>query len=193
MLVSIFGSSQTTDTYLVVKDNANNSTIQFPGTTDLKLYRNDSLVLTREQMVMNKKYEIKGEQQVILDVSWSDEPKSMTLQDTYIQLKQETANKKTVNNEIPVDLNKEAKSLEEASRVRLSFKSITYIDGYYNAIMKFSNGITFKYIDGRVSIDQNGKSLPYEKKYVVETNDGIFKLSYDPLDAETWFVFEPKK
>ncbi len=186
LLFTLLGTSQNVDTYLVVKDKLNNTSILFPGTTDLKLYKGDSLVLSRKEMILNQEYEIEGRQRIDLQVSWSDEPRSMILEDTYIKLEQKTMDLEQAPLNLPQKSN-------DTADLRLTFKSFTWMDGYYNAIVKFSNGITFSYIDRKVTFDQNGEKLAFSKEYVVTTEEGILKLSYDPKTSEVWYVFEPNQ
>lgn len=63
-------------------------------------------------------------------------------------------------------------------------------EGFYNLEAKFSNGLTFKYKDGKTSALQEGKELVITNRYLVDTPQGTLKLSFDPSDGEFWYVFE---
>lgn len=63
----------------------------------------------------------------------------------------------------------------------------------YNATFEFSNGVEASYIDGEFKATLNGESLRVQYKYIVYSNLGVLKLSFDPRDGETWWVFESNK
>jgi len=60
----------------------------------------------------------------------------------------------------------------------------------YNVQLDFSNGVQSKYFDGTVTATQAGKDLTIDGKYLVQTKNGMLKISFDPKDGEMWYVFE---
>lgn len=60
----------------------------------------------------------------------------------------------------------------------------------YNTSIEFSNDVVFYYRDGEVSAWQNGKGLEITGRYLIKTNEGIIKLSYNPSNKELWWVFD---
>ena len=72
-------------------------------------------------------------------------------------------------------------------------KSVTKSDeipGTYNLSLVFSNDLIVRYDSGRFSAWQNGKPLAVKGKYLVQTPEGLLKLSFRPKSGETWWVFE---
>jgi hypothetical protein len=63
----------------------------------------------------------------------------------------------------------------------------------YNVGIEFNNGVVFYNRDGIAEAWQNGKMLKIENKYLISTDDGLIKLSYNPKNGEIWYVFEPKE
>ncbi|WGD34993.1 hypothetical protein [Olleya sp. YS] len=63
----------------------------------------------------------------------------------------------------------------------------------YNATFEFSNGIKASYKDGKMMATLDGKTLKIENKYLIYSDYGLIKLSYNPNNGETWWVFDPKK
>ena len=59
----------------------------------------------------------------------------------------------------------------------------------FNTIIEFENDIFFNYIDGDVTITQNGKELELVGKYVAKTSEGYLKISYNPDSKKYWYVF----
>ncbi|MEM6965501.1 MAG: hypothetical protein AAF573_12090 [Bacteroidota bacterium] len=66
-------------------------------------------------------------------------------------------------------------------------------EGNYNVTLTFSNGVIFKYSDGKYNAQLNGESLRIKNKYIVETDDGILKFSFNPENGEVWWFYEAKK
>ncbi|WP_435415800.1 hypothetical protein [Polaribacter aestuariivivens] len=62
-----------------------------------------------------------------------------------------------------------------------------------NLTLKFTNGIEFSYTDGKVRANLDGKDLYVENKYVIYSKLGIAKISFNPKNGETWWVFEANK
>ncbi len=60
----------------------------------------------------------------------------------------------------------------------------------YDTSIEFNNDVVFYYRDGKAEAWQYGKSLKMEGKYLIYTNLGIIKLSYNPQNKEIWYVFE---
>ncbi len=63
----------------------------------------------------------------------------------------------------------------------------------YNASIEFNNGVIFLYRDGKAVAWSEGKLLNIEGKYLISTDDGIIKLSYNPINKQIYYVFEPKE
>lgn len=63
----------------------------------------------------------------------------------------------------------------------------------YNLEFELSNGIRFTYKDGKYTSTLNDKKLDIDGKYVIESKLGTLKISFNPRNGETWWVFEEKK
>lgn len=59
-----------------------------------------------------------------------------------------------------------------------------------NLLLVFDNAVVFKYEDGQARAWQNGTEIKVTNKYLVQTSDGLLKVSFDPKDGETWWVWE---
>lgn len=71
-------------------------------------------------------------------------------------------------------------------------KSLTK-DNTYNLDFELSNGISFSYIDGKYNAKLDDQYLDVKYKYVIKSKLGTLKLSFNPRNGETWWVFEEKK
>ena len=65
--------------------------------------------------------------------------------------------------------------------------------GKYNVTLKFSNGIVFKYFDGKFNAKLNDKYINIKERYIIEMDSGILKFSYNPDDGKVWWIFEKNK
>lgn len=82
---------------------------------------------------------------------------------------------------------------ETVSKPKLLEKKIeksSTIENTYTLRAVFSNGLVFEFIDGKVSAKQNDVELEIKNKYLVQTNEGLFKLSFYPKKGEFWYVIE---
>ncbi len=60
-----------------------------------------------------------------------------------------------------------------------------------NVVMEFSNGIVFTYADGKCNASLNGTYADVKGKYLITTEFGLIKISYNPKNREFWWVYEP--
>ncbi|NRB61023.1 MAG: hypothetical protein HRU50_13920 [Winogradskyella sp.] len=64
------------------------------------------------------------------------------------------------------------------------------LEGKKNLEFTLSNGITFNYIDGLYSAVLGEKNLTIKHKYIVYSDLGTLKLSFNPSNGVVWWVFE---
>ena len=60
----------------------------------------------------------------------------------------------------------------------------------FDTSLEFSNDVVFYYRDGKAEAWQNGKTLEIEGNYLIKTETGILKISYNPTTKEFWYVFD---
>ena len=64
------------------------------------------------------------------------------------------------------------------------------IENTYTLKAVFSNGLVFEFVDGKVSAKQNDIELEIKNKYLVQTKEGLFKISFYPKNGEFWYAIE---
>lgn len=66
------------------------------------------------------------------------------------------------------------------------------IKGSKNIVFTLSNGIIFNYTDGKyyAYLHNEENFLNIEGKYLVESDYGILKISFNPKNGEVWWVFD---
>ncbi|MGB3606690.1 hypothetical protein, partial [Psychroserpens sp.] len=63
----------------------------------------------------------------------------------------------------------------------------------YNATFTFNNGIVALYQDEKMTATLENEPLKIEGHYLISSKYGLIKLSFNPNNGETWWVFEPKQ
>ncbi|AXG71694.1 hypothetical protein KORDIASMS9_03951 [Kordia sp. SMS9] len=63
----------------------------------------------------------------------------------------------------------------------------------YDVSLEFSNDVVFTYKNGFVNAWQYGEELVIENKYLVKTEQGTLKISYNPKTKKVWWVFDKDK
>lgn len=84
--------------------------------------------------------------------------------------------------------NNEAQSGKITLNKKLTASKIN--DGTYNATLTFSNGIVFKYFDGKFNAKLNGEYINIKNRYIIETDKGTLKFSYNPKTGKVWWIYE---
>lgn len=63
-------------------------------------------------------------------------------------------------------------------------------EGKKNLKFTLSNGIVFTYVDGEYEATINGNKLKTRGKYLIYSELGILKLSFNPSNGVVWWIFE---
>lgn len=85
---------------------------------------------------------------------------------------------------------------ELANKAILERKEITISKSSpdnYNLLAVFRNGIVFRYNGGQARAWLNGKEIEVTNRYLVQSPDGILKISFDESTGEFWYVFDEEK
>lgn len=59
-----------------------------------------------------------------------------------------------------------------------------------NVALEFSNGVMFFYKDGKVSAKLNDNEVDVKGRYLVYSDSGVVKISYNPKIKELWWAYE---
>lgn len=142
--------------------------------------------------------------------TWNDEPDTYELTDgklimetsnyvynkdydfgAFKKRKKNTPHKKEIKDENRPDENYGARRGASKGVYTIKERFFDYdTDKGYDVSLEFNNGVIFYYRDGKAEAWQNGKTLKIENKYLIYTELGILKLSYNPKNKEIWYVFE---
>lgn len=83
-------------------------------------------------------------------------------------------------------------SSENSSKITLKKELIASkkYSGKYNVTLTFSNGIVFKYTDGKFNAKLHDKYINIKGEYMIEMESGILKFSYNPKTGKVWWIFD---
>ncbi|GAA4817279.1 hypothetical protein [Litoribaculum gwangyangense] len=76
---------------------------------------------------------------------------------------------------------------------KASYMDSTVKKGETNTVLEFSNGVVFKYTDGNVSAIWNDEEVEVKGKYLIYSDAGVVKISYNPKNKEMWWTYEPNE
>ncbi|WP_299213326.1 hypothetical protein [uncultured Dokdonia sp.] len=204
VLCIVFTANATETSYLKIKLDNQKEISYPPGVGFIAQDADGNTVLSPSELETIKVYEVQMPITLFVFTTWNDEPDVYEISSGTLSL-----------GETDIDYNPDttytygrAKKGETYGRTKkgetygrstmmsngLSMTRARYFANDaktgYNASIEFSNDVIFYYRDGAVSAWQNGKDLEITGNYLIKTNKGIIKLSYDPSDKELWWVFD---
>jgi hypothetical protein len=164
LIILTTSSIQAQDYYQITTEN--NIIFNYPKNIELTLTdENDSI----SKIAINKKYN-----EIRIITSWNKNPELY-----------KNATITLVNRNNPYhEAGPKPQLLEK------KIKKSTTVKNSYTLKAIFSNGLIFEFIDGKVSAKQNEIELEIKNKYLVQTNEGLFKLTFYPKKGEFYYVIE---
>ena len=185
LFMTLIGYSQTT--YLKIsKSDKNNDYEMYPPGTKFELKNEHGYIVFKNSDDPGE-IDIDGDYTLYVYPSWKKTPDVIKLKEGRL----EKVLKKTYT--IPIH---EYNTIE-SNGVTANFKVTDSEDfkGKKNLYFELSNGITFRYSDGKYNAYLNDEEnyLNIVNKYLVESKMGTLKLSFNPNNGETWWIFEPTK
>ena len=186
MLISGIALSQ--PTYLMIFENENDTNrITYPPGTPYELRDEDNNLILNET---NYSGEFKIDKSYILTVrpSWTEKLQIYNLTSGKLVIAQTT--KYTDNPK-----KSKTKKKYQSYGVTLDEKVLTdseTIDNQKNVRLTFSDGVVFTYTDGEARAYKNGDELRIEYKYLIYSDMGIHKVSFNPKNGKVYWVFDPE-
>lgn len=191
------------DDHAYLKIELHQKTISYPpGTPFVAKDVQGNTILSMYDLKQVNVYEITKPITLLVYVSWSDTPDKYKLnKGTLSFVNTNTSLKKVqISNKIPSkdhfkNVSKEASNNEQVhDNVYLIKKQYFSYDEEtgYDVSLQFSNGILFLYRNGKANAWKGGKSLPIKHKYIIQTDQGALKLSYNPQTQKIWWIFDKK-
>tara|TARA_R110001632_G_scaffold43376_1_gene109949 strand:- start:100494 stop:101081 length:588 start_codon:yes stop_codon:yes gene_type:complete len=182
LLLSIGINAQ--NTYLKIhKDDTLENTISYPPGTEFELRNEHNYIILKDNKTP-RIFEIDGNYKLIVFPSYKTEKDVYELtKGAKVELRLTKKFEKPANENIfYIDEN----SLKSEKKVTDS----TIKKGKKNLVFKMSNGIKFQYTDGTYFATYYDEYIDVVGKYVIKTKTGTLKLSFNPNNGETWWVFQ---
>ncbi|MEM6722106.1 MAG: hypothetical protein AAF611_22450 [Bacteroidota bacterium] len=159
-----------------------------PGTPFLAKDTQGNTVLSLYDLKQVGTFEITIPITLFVYVSWSDSPDVYQLKSGTLSLQKAKTYKKQLDQ---TQKTTSKKSHENVYLIKKQYFSYDEATGY-DVNLEFSNGISFLYRDGKAKAWKNGEALTIKKKYIIETDEGDLKLSYNPKTQKIWWIFDKK-
>ena len=182
VLALLFNLAISGNLYLKIVNG--NEDISYPPNTKFELFdANKRLIRTEKTLV--KDFIISSRHTLIIYPRWKETADVYTLEDATLKIESNEAYMKSIEDYHNTDLRSGSKTVHFKKTIEPS-----EITGKYNLTLEGSNGLIFTYTDGKVVAIQNGNELTIIGKYVIESEQGTLKVSFNPNNKETWWVFQ---
>ena len=195
-LLGIFFTATAAETsYLKIKLDDQKEISYPPGIGFVAQDADGNTVLSPEELETIKVYEVQMPITLFVFTTWNDEPDvyeissgtlSLGVTDRDYNPDTKYTYRRTKKGET---YGKSTMTSNGVSMTRARYFANDAKTGY-NTSIEFSNDVVFYYRDGAVSAWQNGKDLEITGNYLIKTNEGIIKLSYNPSNKDVWWVFD---
>jgi hypothetical protein len=129
-------------------------------------------------------FEINTPHTLIVSPKYKEESDRFTISSGRILMKEVV----TPNTTRPSDFDKNEPSTSQVTARKEFFDST--VEGQRNILLVFNNGLVFRYFDDVARAWFQGDEVEISGKYLVKIPGGTAKISYNPKNGETWWVFE---
>lgn len=181
----MFGYSQNTYLKITKSDKANDYEMYPPGTKfELKNAHGYIIFKNSDEPGI---IEIDEDYTLYVYPSWKNDADVFKLTDGKVEKILTSGYSKTQLKEYSIKSN--------GVSAEYTVKDSEALEGKKNLKFKLSNGITFEYNDGkyRAYLNEEENYINIDGNYLVESDSGILKLSFNPNTGVVWWVFEPKE
>ena len=183
--------SQAQDLFVIIKKN-NQQSIRYPENVTMDLFDN---LGNKRRIKKNDAITVQGDYTLEIDVPWSEKndiieseggPLEIFILPVDIRGKELEMFDRQKNDH----QNNSNKSLAKPRLEKKELKKSNVHIDQLNLMLVFDNGVVFKYEDGIIKAWEDGVEIKVTNKYLVQTSDALLKVSFDPKNGETWWVWE---
>lgn len=196
--------ANTTDHHYLKIEMENNQTISYPPETGFVVEDDKgNTILSPKELKHKGTYEISSPITLYVFVSWNDVPDVYEMSRGTLSLnKTDYSYKNTYGRAKKGENYGKSKSATDYGAWKGNSNGVYLMqeryfnngdDTGFNTSLEFSNGVIFYYKNGEASAWQNGNTLIVDGKYLVQTPEGVLKISYNPSNKELWWVYEKTK
>lgn len=183
LAISSFGFSQ--NTYLKISED-NKMSVSYPPGTKFELKDSRGYIILKESDI-ELVYDINGIYTLQVFPTYKKETDVYNLINGKIEL---------VSNKEYMDSIKHKKDAYQSSGVSLDntiYTNSLVNKGETNVALEFSNGVNFRYTDGKVFATLNDNDVEVKGNYLIYSESGVVKISYNPQNKELWWTYEPNE
>lgn len=180
--------SQAQNGFLTIYPNEDLTTqVMFPPGTPFELKTADGLLVFSDKSELGS-FEIQGKHVLTVYPTWKETTDVFQL---------DTGGRLLLRPPLTVSYDKDKdrdtgwSSFSNGITVEKTLIPSEKFEGKQNVELTFSNGVVFTYYDGNYKATLNGKSLRIESKYLIYSELGVHKLSFNPSNGKVYWVFEP--
>ncbi len=180
----------TAQDYFAIVTQDNDTHYHYPPTVTMTLIDQDG----KERIIENNQaVDVSGDYTLNIDVPWSKDPEIIKSKGGRLEIFR-----------LPTDIRKQKEynaieikeyktesidsSIPQLQRKEL-FESLQN-EGEFNLLLVFNNGLVFRWFDGLARAWQDGEEIDVTNRYLVQTNNGLLKVSFDASDGETWWIWD---
>ena len=172
------------DNYLAIElKGAVENEVNYPPGTEFFLFNeNGDFILADGDL--DQPFEITSEHTLIVAPQYKGSTDRFVIQKGRILMKRQ----KPTTGKIDSDFDANGKYRGTVKVRKEYFDAAT--EGERNVLLIFNNGLVFRYFDGNARAWWDGEEIEMHGKYLVRTPEGTAKISYNPKNGETWWVFD---
>ncbi len=185
-IIVLFVTINTNAQKTYVKITKGEEVMYYPPGTQFELKNQHGYIILKYSQTPRVE-KIEGDCKIILHVSWRNEPEIIELSkgdEVELEATQNFGKVKRNPKEIYINQNEIVahKKLTDSKK----------FEGKKNLSFELSNGIKFKYEDGKYYAQYRRDTVEIKGKYVIPTKIGTLKLSFNPNNGVVWWIFEKK-
>lgn len=178
----IFTKGQELSYLHIELSNTIENSVSYPPKTNFQLFDQDgNYVLADGEL--DEPFDIGSRHTLLVYPTYKDKTDTLVIDSGRISMKMGHDNyeiSENIDTKMVTDFNKitARKELFESKKT-----------GEQNLILTFENGLVFLYLDGKAKALFQNQEVPIQGKYVVDFDGGTAKISYNPRNGETWWIF----
>lgn len=165
--------------------------ISYPPNTKFELYdSNNILIYTQEDLP--QQYEITSLHRLVLHPSWRETEETYRLEKATLVLNYFDA-EYWMGSADQLQTDQPEKSHSDYITAAKTLSKSLLNENKYNLTLTFNNGLIFSYVDGQTEAIWEDKPIEIQGRYVIKSELGTYKISFNPANGETWWVFNTTK
>lgn len=165
------------------------SSISYPPNTEFHLF-NEAGDLILSDGDLDEPFEITSTHMLLLQPPYREDTDRLVLNSGRISMKTPYETYIDEKPELPQQ-NKYGRYTGPIKGTKEYFKSKN--EGERNVLIIFNNDLVFRYFDGEARAWYDGDEVEITGNYIIDLPTSVAKISYNPKNGDSWWVFENKQ